>query len=133
MSQITEYIAQINTRNCNSQCIYIKKKFLSVNSCDISRIIFFKKLHLKLYNLPCYLVGLDIKINEKKQLWFNVWDELHDDAYFNDDKGIIQIKCVKLTDNIYQTSVPVINTPIPIISYVNVNYTVYFTKTFFYI
>ena len=69
MSQITEYIAQINTRNCNSQCIYIKKKFLSVNSCDISRIIFFKKLHLKLYNLPYYLVGLDIKINEKKQLW----------------------------------------------------------------
>ena len=131
MSQITEYISQINTPNYNNQCKYVKKKLLSVISCYISRIIFFKKLHLKLYNLPCYLVGLDIKINEKKQLWFNVWDELHDDAYFNDDKGIIQIKCVKLTDNIYQISVPVINTPIPIISYVKVNYTVYFLKTFF--
>ena len=63
-------------------------------------------------------MGLDIEINEKKQLWFNFWDELHDDAYFNDDKGIIQIKCVKLTNYMYQISVPVINTPIPRISYI---------------
>ena len=28
-----------------------------------------------------------MEINEKKQLWFNFWDELHDDAYVNDDKG----------------------------------------------
>ena len=120
MSQITEYIAQISTRNYNSQWKYVKKKLLSVNSYDISRIIFFKKLHVILYNLPCYLEGLDIKSNEKKQLWFNFWDELHDDVYFNDYKGIIQIKCVKLTDNMYQISVPVTNTPIPIISYVTI-------------
>ena len=119
MSQITvKYTAQINTRNYNSQCKYVKKKLLSVNSCDISRVIFFKKLHVILYNLPCDLTGLNIKIIEKKQLWFNIWNELHDDAYFNDDKGIIQIKCVKLTDNIYHISVPAINTPIPIISYI---------------
>ena len=68
MSQITEYIAQINTRNYNSQCKYVKKKLLSANSFDISRIICFKKLHVILYNLPCYLAGLDIEINEKKQL-----------------------------------------------------------------
>ena len=66
MSQITEYIAQINTRNYNSQCKYVKKKLLSVNSCDISRVIFFKKLRAILYNLPCDLTGLNIKINEKK-------------------------------------------------------------------
>ena len=66
MSQITEYIAQINTRNYNSQCKYVKKKFLSINSCDISRVIFFKKLRVILYNLPCDLTGLNIKINEKK-------------------------------------------------------------------
>ena len=66
MSQITEYIAQINTRNYNSQCKYVKKKLLSVNSCDISRVIFFKKLRVILYNLQCDLTGLNIKINEKK-------------------------------------------------------------------
>ena len=118
MTQITECIAQINTPNYNDQCKYIKKKLLSVISCDISRIIFFKKLHVILYNLPYYLSGLDIKINEKKQLWINFWDELHDDSYFNDDKGIIQIKCVKLTNNMYQIKVPVINTAIPITSYI---------------
>ena len=34
------------------------------------------------------------------------WDKLHDDTYFNDDKGIIQIKCVKLTNNMYQIKIP---------------------------
>ena len=71
MTQITEYIAQINTRNYNDQCKYIKKKLLSVISCNISRIVFFKKLHVILYNRPYYLSGLEIKINEKKQLWIN--------------------------------------------------------------
>ena len=120
MTQITEYIAQINTRSYNEQCKCIKKKkkLLSVISSDINRIIFFKKLHVILYNLPCYLAGIDIEINEKKQLWFNFWDELHDDAYFNDDNGIIQIKYVKLANNMYQIKVPVINTAIPITSYI---------------
>ena len=74
---MTEYVAQINTENYNSQCKYVKKKLLSVNSCDISRIIFlyylyfciiqsYYKLYVIRYNLPCYLMGLDIEINEKK-------------------------------------------------------------------
>ena len=113
MTQITEYIAQINTQNYNDQCKYTKKKLLSVISSNISHIIFFKKLHVILYNLPCYLAGIDIEINENKQLWFNFWNELHDDAYFNDDNGIIEIKCIKLTNNMYQIKVPVINTAIP--------------------
>ena len=46
MSQITEYIAQINTRNYNSQCKYVKRKLLYVVSSDISRIICVKKLKL---------------------------------------------------------------------------------------
>ena len=51
MTQINEYIAQINTQNYNDQCKSIKKKLLFVISSDISRIIFFKKLHVILYNL----------------------------------------------------------------------------------
>ena len=121
MDQITEYITQINTRDYNSQCKYIKKKSLSLTSSDISRIIIFKKLQVIFYNIPYYLSGLDFKIDEKKQLWFTFWDKLHDDTYFNGDKGIIQIKCVKLTNNMYQIKIPVINTPIPITSYIITN------------
>ena len=55
---------------------------------------------------------------QKKQLRFTFWDELHADSYFNDDNGIIQIKCVKLTNNMYQIKIPVINTPILITSYI---------------
>ena len=46
MNQITEYIIQINCLNYNNQFKYIKKKLLSVDSSDISHIIFFKKLHV---------------------------------------------------------------------------------------
>ena len=48
----------------------------------------------------------------------NFWDERHDDSYFNDDDGIIIIKCIKLTNNMYEIKVPVINSPIPIASYI---------------
>ena len=58
MSQLTEYIKQINSLNYNKQCRYIKNESLSR---DISRIIFFKKLHVILHNLPYYLAELGIK------------------------------------------------------------------------
>ena len=78
-----------------------------------------KKLHVIFYNIRCYLSGLDLKINnKKKQIWFNFWDELQADSYFNVDNGIVQIKCVKLTNNMYQIKIPVINTPILITSYI---------------
>ena len=69
MTQITGYIAQINTQNYNDQCKSIKKKLLFVTSSDIGRIIYFKKLHVILYNLLCYLAAIDIEINEKKPLY----------------------------------------------------------------
>ena len=121
MSQITKYIVQINTRKYNSQCKYIKKKLLSVDTCDISRIIFFKKLHVILHNLPGYFAELDTKIDEEGQHWFNVWDELHDDSYFDDYDGVIRINYIKLTNNIYQISVPVKNSPVPVILYIKID------------
>ena len=42
MNQITGYITKINTRDYNSQCKYIKKKLLSVNSKDITVLYFLK-------------------------------------------------------------------------------------------
>ena len=42
MNQITQYITQINTRDYNSQCKYIKKNLLSVNSKDITVLYFLK-------------------------------------------------------------------------------------------
>ena len=121
MDQITEYITQIKTRDYNSQCKYIKKKLLSLTSSDISRIIFSKKLQVIFYNIPYHLSVLDFKIDEKNNYGLIFWDKLLGNTYFNDDKGIIQIKCVKLTNNMYQIKIPVTNTPIPIISYIITN------------
>ena len=107
MSQITKYILQVNISHYNKQCRYVKKKLLSVDSCDISCITFFKKSHVILHNLPDYLVELDVKIDEKMKCWFDFWDELHDDTHFDDNKRLMQLKCIKLTNNIYQVSFPV--------------------------
>ena len=99
--------------------VIINIKVNILNSYNISRIIFFKKLHVIFNNIPHYLSKLKIEINEKKWLWCNFWDELHDDIYFNDEDGIIIIiKCIKLTNNMYEIKVPVINSPIPITSYI---------------
>ena len=121
MSQITNYIIQINSLNYNKQYKYIKNKLLSVDSCDISCIVFFKKLHVILHRLPGYLAEFNDEIDEKKHRWFNFWDELHDDSYFDDNRSIMRLKTIKLTNNIYQISVPVKNTPLPVISYIKIN------------
>ena len=72
MSHIVEYIIKINNLNYNKQCKYIKNKLLSLKSCDISRIIFFIKLQVKLYRLPDYLVEFKDEIHEKKHLIFGM-------------------------------------------------------------
>ena len=74
MNQITEYIIHINCLNYNNQCKYIKKKLSSVDSSDISHIIFFKKLHVIFHRLPGYLAELHIKVNERGQHLFNLFD-----------------------------------------------------------
>ena len=38
INQITEYIAEIKTRDYKNQCKYLKKKLFSLNSYDINRI-----------------------------------------------------------------------------------------------
>ena len=120
MSQITEYTVEINTLNYNKQYKYVKMKFLFVDSYDISRIIFFKKLRVILDRLPRYLLDLNDEIHEKKYPWFNFRDELLDDTCFDDKNDIMRLKTIKLTNNMYQISIPVKNTPIPVISYVNI-------------
>ena len=65
MNQITEYIAEINTRDYKNQCKYSKKKLLSYNSYNISRIIFFKTLHVIFNNIPHYLSKLTLKLMKR--------------------------------------------------------------------
>ena len=122
MSQIIEYIIQINSLSNNKQYKYIKNKLLFFKSYDTSRIIFFKKLHLILHRLPGYLVEFNEEIDDKKHRWFNLWDEFHDNSYFDDnDRGIMSLKTIKLTNNIYQISILVKNTPIPVRSYIKID------------
>ena len=129
MSQINEYITQINNLNYNKHCRYVKNKLLSVDSCDISLAIFFKKLHVILHNLHYYLAELDNKINGKGKRWFDFWDELHElheIHYFDNNRVIMQLKCINLTNNTYQISVPLKGTPMPVISYINVDWNIFF-------
>ena len=91
MSQVTEDVVQINTRNYHSQCKHIKKKLLSVDTCDTSYITFFKKLHVILHKLPAYFTEFEDKIDEQGQRWINFWDELHGDSYFVDFNGLTRI------------------------------------------
>ena len=65
MNKITEYIVQINSLNYNKQCKYVKNKLLSIDFCDITHIMFFKKVQVILKKLPIYLKEIDIEINQE--------------------------------------------------------------------
>ena len=124
MNKITQHIIQINCLKYNRQCNYIKKKLLSVDFHDIDHIMFFKKFQIILQELPVYLKDINIKINESDNNLFNLFYDVDDRSYFKDSKdvrGFIRVNYVKLSNNIYQISVAVKNTPIPIISYININ------------
>ena len=46
MNKITEYIVQINSLSYNKQSKYVKNKISSIKFCDITHIIFFKKVQV---------------------------------------------------------------------------------------
>ena len=46
MNKITEYIVQINSLNYNKLCKYVKNKLLPIDFCDVTHIMFFKKLQV---------------------------------------------------------------------------------------
>ena len=124
MNKITEYIVQIKSLNYNKQCKYVKNKLLSIDFCDITHIMFFKKVQVILKKLPIYLKEIDIEINQEGNHLFNFFHELDDRSYFTDSKDIrefIRVNYIKLSDHIYQITVLVKHSPIPIISYINVN------------
>ena len=124
MKKITEYIVQINSLNCDKQCNYVKNKLLSIEICNITDIMFFKKVQVILEKLPIYLKEMDIEINQEGNHLFNFFHWLDDRSYFIDDKpirGFIKVTYIKLSDNMYQIDVLVKKSPIPIISYINVN------------
>ena len=55
---------------------------------------------------------------------FNFFHALDDRNYFKDSekiRGFIKVNYIKLSDNTYQIDVIVKKSPIPIISYINVN------------
>ena len=124
MKKITEYIVQINSLNCDKQCNYVKNKLLSIEICNITDIMFFKKVQVILEKLPIYLKEMDIEINQEGNHLFNFFHWLDDRSCFIDDKairGFIKVTYIKLSDNMYQIDVLVKKSPIPIISYINVN------------
>ena len=86
--------------------------------------MFFKKLQVILQKLPIYLTEIDITINQEGNHLFNFFHALDDRSYFIDSqhiRGFIRVNYIKLSDNIYPITVLVKNSPIPVISYINVN------------
>ena len=86
--------------------------------------MFFKKLQVILQKLPIYLTEIDITINQEGNHLFNFFHELDDRSHFIDSqhiRGFIRVNYIKLSDNIYPITVLVKNSPIPVISYINVN------------
>ena len=104
MKKITEYIVQINSLNCDKQCNYVKNKLLSIEICNITDIMFFKKIQVILEKLPIYLKEMDIEINQEGNHLFNFFHWLDDRSCFIDDKairGFIKVTYIKLSDNMY--------------------------------
>ena len=84
----------------------------------------FKKLQVILQKLRINLREIDIKINEEGNHLFNFFYELDDRSYFKDSKdikGFIIVNYIKLSNNMYQISVVVKNTPTAVISYINID------------
>ena len=84
----------------------------------------FKKVQVIWKKLPIYLKEIDIEINQEGNHLFNFFHELDNRSYFINNKeikGFIKVNYIKLSDNIYQTYVIVKKSPMPIISYINVN------------
>ena len=124
MNKMTEYIVQISSLNYNKQCKYVKNKLLSIKNCAITDRMFFKKLQMILKNLPIFLKKIDIELNQDAYHLFNFFYEPDDRSYFKEQesiKGYIKVNHIKLSDNMYQIDVKVKKSPIPIISYINVN------------
>ena len=109
MYDMTNYILQINCLNHNNLSEYLKNKLLSIDPCDTTYTVFFKKLYIILHNLPCYLKKLNIKINESEERFVSFWSDFNDNDYFYDTRGYIRIKYTKLSIDKYLVSIPVKN------------------------
>ena len=124
MNKITEYIVRTNSLSYDKQCKYLKNKLLSIDICNITDIIFFEKVQVILKKLLIYLKQIDIERNQEGNHLFNFFRGLDDRSYFKESekiRGFIKVNYIKLSDNMYEIDVIVKKSPIPIISYINVN------------
>ena len=97
---------------------------MTIDFCDITDIMLSKKLQIRLKILRIYLKEIHVEINQKGYHLFKFFYELDDKSYFIDGKvnsDFIKVNYTKLSDNTYQIDVSVKKSPIPIISYINVN------------
>ena len=88
MNKITEYIVQINSSNYNKPYKYVKNKLLSIDICNITDIMFFKKVQVTLKKPPIYLKEIDIEISQEGNYLFNFFHGLDDRSYFKDSEKL---------------------------------------------
>ena len=106
MDEINDNILKINCLDYNEQCLYIANKLLSYNLNDITHTLLFKKIYVILKRLPEILKEFNDEIGTNAEIFINLWSDLEDKTYFDDNKGYIKLKYVKLTKVNYIVKVP---------------------------
>ena len=116
---LKSFIKKFNGLSYSSQCDYIKNKLLSFDLYEIQFIMFFKKLHVLINDLPTHFKKIG---KDNKRYIYNFVGVLSDnDEYFCATSGSIDIKYKKLSYNIYSVKIPIKNSELYLHTYVELN------------
>ena len=102
MDYLVKFIENFNSLTYSSQCNYVKNKLLSFDLYEIQFIMFFKKLHVLLNDLPSH------------------FKKIGKDAYFCVTRGFIRIEYKKISNNIYSVKILIQNSKLYLHTYIEI-------------
>ena len=107
MDYLENFIKNFNNLSDEEQCECIENKLLSFDLYEIQFIIFYKKLHALLNELPGHINKIS---KENKRYIYNVSGVLeNNDSYSCVTRGFVHINYKRLTDNTYSFKIPIKN------------------------
>ena len=118
MEYLENFIKSFNKLTYKEQCKCIENKLLSFDLYEIQFIIFFKKLHVLLNELPGHINKIS---KENKRYIYNFRGEMeNNDSYFCITRGFVHINYKRLTDNIYSVKIPIKNAKTYLHAYIHI-------------
>ena len=118
MDYLVKFIENFNSLTYSSQCDYVKNKLLSFDLYEIQFIMFFKKLHVLLNDLPSHFKKIS---KDNRMDIYNFAGVLSDnDAYFCVTRGFIRIEYKKMSNNIYSVKIPIQNRKLYLHTYIEI-------------